>query len=567
MRKPVFPGALLFGLATLALLLAGCASSPPPSKSDAIAVWQHKGATWDIYYSIWDQDAKQWHAPGGLSAPIAVDAGDDNDPAISSNDTTAMAVWSKDSNGSSIYYSVWDGSRWTAPAIVSAGQSDTDPAIAMDPSGNALSVWVRGGDSLYYSYYRRGAGWSLPAGLDTSGMARVTLPELAYSVPEGRYYLVFTGNNGTANFAYAAGYGPEGWSIPLAISDKDGAVLDFDVPATHRTGIAAAEGKAEVTAVWPGPYNQLYSAKLGGQARAYSFGEMPDVAYDSNDTASGALSKDDDLWQEPDVNAPSGENLISSLRLTDQRPSIAFIRDRAIGLAVWWNAVAPPGQIYYSYQNYSYGSGSAWIGATSIDPSLDGTANRNPALTALGHAPSHPPPSCGDGNLQPPEQCELGIPCQNGSYCGNDCMCHPARYSQCGNGVLDWPWERCEVGSPCANQSQYCAMPPCFCEDKPVQRLSCARNSLSVAAANQSLYQPSLMLCQDDCKDLNPALSCDPATCTCVGNVTSPTSCAADTLDRKGVAAGGACKDDCVAFGNTDLVCDPVACVCKERGS
>jgi hypothetical protein len=553
---------------SLLFLLSGCVSTPSAQHADAIAVWQHHDGRWEIYYSIWDNASKKWYVPaGGASAPISVGAGDDNDPAISSNDTSAIAVWSENSSGS-IMYSVWGGSGWSTPAIISQGGNDTHPTIALDPSGDALSVWMSGPGSLSWSYYRGGTGWSQPAKLDTTGISIVSMPAVAYSVPEGRYFLVFTGNNGSANFAYAAGFGPAGWSVPVAISDKDAAVVDFDTPASHRTGIAAAEGKKEVTVVWPGPYDQLYSAKLGDPARAYSFGQMPDVAYDVNDTAVGAMVRDNNVMQEPDVNDPGGASVISSLRPTDRRPSLAFLRDGNSRIALWWNKLVGPGEIYFSYAQ-----GDLWIGAERIDSSLDNSANRNPAVTAF-RSPT-PLVRCGDGILDSPEQCEIGTPCQGGAFCANDCMCHPSQYALCGDGSLDWPWERCETSSPCQNQSQYCAMPPCACKDKPVTTMSCARNSLSVGVTGQGLFVNSTMICKDDCSSISPALSCDPKTCTCVGNATAPSSqnlsCAGNTVQTSSGMPSAfnpssmKCQDDCVAYGNTDLSCDPQTCTCKER--
>jgi hypothetical protein len=543
-------------------IFAGCTQPAPPSKADAIAVWsyQDKG-TWDIRYSIWDQDAKKWHAPGGVSASIAVDAGDDYDPDVSSDDKAAIAVWSKATGGKSIYYSRWDGTKWSAPSRIGASDQDTDPTVAVDPNGDALAVWVSdGGASLSYSYYRNGLEWSLPAKMNTSGITKVSLPELAYSVPDGRYYLVFTGNNGSANFAYIAGYAPKGWSVPVAVSAKDTALIDFDTPTNHRTGIAAAEGKNEITVVWPGPSDELYSAKLGGSARAYSSGKMPDVAYDKNDIASGAMQLEGHLIQEPDVNAPSGNTPISSLRPDDNRPSLAFLRDRSEGLAIWWNAVLPPSTVYYSYQDEK----SAWLGPVPIDPALEGTSSKNPAVTALRKA-SPAPPSCGDGSISASEQCEFSSSCTGGNFCGNDCQCHP-QFPGCPDGSLDWPWEQCDSGVECTNPNQYCAMPPCRCLDKPFYRISCASNSLDSVKSGRNDFVSTQFLCRDDCADVDPALSCDPATCTCIGNPLEQngTSCMLNSIR---VASGGAstftqCKDDC-KLADISLSCDPVSCTCK----
>ncbi|HSB47269.1 MAG TPA: hypothetical protein VLD37_04585 [Candidatus Bilamarchaeum sp.] len=545
------------------LVFAGCTQpAPQPSKTDALAVWSYQDqGTWDIRYSFWDHDARGWHAPGGVSASIAVDSGDDYDPDVSSNDRTAIAVWSKATGGKSIYYSRWDGSAWSAPSRLSPGDQDTDPAVAMDPGGDALAVWVSdAGESLSYSFYRRGLEWSLPAKINTSGLTRVSLPELAYSVPDGRYYLVFTGNNGSANFAYASGYAPKGWSVPVAVSAGDAALIDFDAPANHRTGIAAAEGRKEITVVWPGPSDELYSARLGGSARAYSSGKMPDVAYDKDDFASGTMQLEGHATQEPDVNAPSGNNPISSLRPDDNRPSLAFLRNRSVGMAVWWNSVLPPSTIYYSYTDKT----GAWLGPAPIDPALEGTANRNPALTAFGKIASAPP-SCGDGSVSASEACDFGSSCTGGNFCGNDCQCH-SQFPGCPDGSLDWPWEQCDSGVQCADPNQYCAMPPCRCLDKPFYRIGCASNTLDSVRSGGNEFEPAIYLCRDDCADADAALSCDPATCTCTGTPLEQngTSCMLNTIRAVSGGAGAfsQCRDDC-KLADISLSCDPATCTCK----
>jgi hypothetical protein len=195
------------------MLVAGCISVAPQGK-DAIAVWQHQGDTWDVHYSVYDHSTKQWFTPSGAkSAPIAVDPGDDNDPDVSSNDENAVAVWTKQTGGNTAYYSMWDGVNWTAPAKLSSGDQDTDPTVAMDGAGDALAVWVTKGTMLYSSYYTTGVGWTTPEKLNTTGLSKVSLPEVAYSERDGNYYLVFTATDtsGQTN-AYAAAYSKNGWT-------------------------------------------------------------------------------------------------------------------------------------------------------------------------------------------------------------------------------------------------------------------------------------------------------------------------------------------------------------------
>jgi hypothetical protein len=525
---------LLIGLVFSSLILAGCQglSVSQTQKADAIAVWQHQGGTWDVYYSLWDHDAKAWYTPSGsMSAPIAVDAGDDNDPDVSSTDTSAIAVWSKATGGDAIYYSVWQGSSWSAPAELGSGDTETDPTVAMDPDGNALSVWVSGGNLLSYSYYTKGTGWSTPKRIPTPGIGRVSLPELTYNPMDGLYYLVFTGSDGVGANAYAAGYGTSaGWSNVALMGS--GAVLDNGVPTTQRTGISASESANEVTAVWPGSDGNVYSAVLGSSGRNFNDGKMPDDAYDSAGAANGAFTRAGDLFHQKDVNDPnSGVNLVSGLSEEDQRASLTFIRNRTVGLVLWWTKVVPPAQVYYSY----YDNGQ-WSGVGEVDKALGGTYNRNPAVSPLR------------------KQRKV------------------EKLPYCGDGILDWPWEQCEVGIACANPNQACNLATCQCEQPPYNKsVYCADNTIATAFGFPPIFGPGVM-CKDDCRaSLGKDYVCDAVSCTCSKKPPPPPtnlSCAGNTFSAafggSNFKAGMQCKDDCKTLGS-DYVCDAQTCVCEQK--
>ncbi|MBP8978857.1 DUF11 domain-containing protein [Candidatus Dojkabacteria bacterium] len=76
-----------------------------------------------------------------------------------------------------------------------------------------------------------------------------------------------------------------------------------------------------------------------------------------------------------------------------------------------------------------------------------------------------PAPTCGDGNLDPGEQCDPpGSTCANGQICSTDCTC-PEPAPTCGDGNLD-PGEECDPpGSTCTN-GQTCNT-DCKCPEPP----------------------------------------------------------------------------------------------------
>jgi hypothetical protein len=555
----------------ITFVLAGCVIPgwTATNSADAIAVWQHKGDTFDIYYSIWDHNAKQWYVPGGkASAPIAVDAGEDHDADVSSTDDFAVAVWSKEMGGSSIYYSTWQDNLWSGAKKLSEGDADTDPTVSVDPAGNALAVWISDGKEIYYSFFTRGGGWSAPSKLDAAGISKVSLPELAYNEYDGRHYIVFTGRDAEGNGAFAAAYASGSWSPVLKISDSLDAAIDNNVPTGQRTGIAAAKTKNEITAVFPVAGGEAYSVIIGGRQSKFADGEMPDDAYDAGEIANGAYSKSGDLFHDADVFAAVAEGLISSLADEDSRASLTFIRDRSIGLAVWWSKSVPPGEIFSSY----YEAGK-WSLPMEIDRSLMGGYDRNPAVTPLSLIGGKRIriPYCGDMVLQPPEQCEIGIACPKaGDVCMPNCQCKPKDYYYCGDGVLDW-FEACEVGIPCANPNKVCQIPPCSCKDKPkneTKNVSCAENTGDAGWFGNG-FNAAAMVCKDDCKEkIGADYICNVGSCTCTKKPENKTiSCAQNTKAVNYPASlfstGMQCKDDCAAL-NPYWKCDPEGCFCEE---
>ncbi len=572
---------VVFGI--LVMMVAGCINVAPQGK-DAIAVWQHQEDTWDVHYSVYDQSTKQWFTPSGAkSAPIAVDSGDDHDPDVSSNDESAVSVWTKQTGGNTVYYSMWDGANWTSPVKLSSGDQDTDPSVAMDGAGDALAVWVTKGTMLYSSYYTTGVGWTTPEKLNTSGISKLSLPEVAYSERDGNYYLVFTGTDtsGSTN-AYAAAYSKNGWTSPLLVGAK--AVLDNNVPTTQRTGIDVALNKAEVTVVWPGPNNELYSAKLGAPANHYADGMMPDVSYDSSDVPNGAYSDDEDLYHQPNVLTTTSENTISAMKASDDRNSLTFIRERKIGLDIWWTKVIPTSQIYYSY----YESG-AWQGVDKIDASLDGSYNRNPAVSPLREMDEPDEgPYCGDKviNLWW-EQCEVGVPCANpNDWCNvNNCQCY-SQYPP-GNDSVDcaanswasafgfpiWaPGMICIDNCKANFGAEWRCDPTCNCVNKPPlpppNNISCAANSGGVMFGINFFKAGDM--CVDDCDQLGENYECDVKTCTC-DQPPPPreVSCGSNTwgdilFGKPGFKAGDLCSDDCSSYGS-NYECEVASCTCKEK--
>jgi len=574
---------IILGILAAALVLSGCTlpGTNQEVSPDAIALWQHQGTTWDIHYSLYDHGLKAWGTPAGtLSAPIAVDEGDDHDPDLSSLESSAIAVWSKSTGGDSIYYSRWTDLAWSKPEKLGRGDRDTDPTVAMGSSSDALSVWVSEGSFLTYSYHG-GSSWSSPQRIDTGGLSKVSLPELAAGEGRGVYHLVFTAYDGEGVNAYYAAYAAGSWTVPVKVGA--GALLDNGKPTKERTGITASGG--QVALVYPGSDGKVHSAKMGSAAKAFGSGAMPDVAYDSLSRAAGAFQSSGDLLYQSDVHSPSGTLTISSLSDADQRPSLTFILDKKVGLALFWNTVSAPGDVYYSYLD----SGS-WSAPALIDPLLGSGIDRNPAVSPLEARIEPQGPYCGDKVIQAPEQCEAGIACANpNDWCNlGNCQCVPSWYPPENDsvdcsfntwtsalGITLWaPGMICQDDCKAAFGKDWSCDAACDCVQAPAQpptNLSCSGNSFVVAFGGANLFGAGVM-CLDDCQSLDPDLVCDAKTCLCEEK-TDPkeVSCFSNTLSglldtASSFQPGMLCKDDCLEqFDGQDVYCDAESCLCKPK--
>jgi hypothetical protein len=91
--------------------------------------------------------------------------GNDLSPAaLVTSDQTLWVAWQSDSGGFfQIYYQTYDGVKWTTPAPISAGGSNSAPSLAQLANGTIILVWAAGtngsDDHLYYSRNTNGI-WS-----------------------------------------------------------------------------------------------------------------------------------------------------------------------------------------------------------------------------------------------------------------------------------------------------------------------------------------------------------------------------------------------------------------------
>ena len=155
---------------------------------------------------------------------------------------------------------------------------------------------------------------------------------------------------------------------------------------------------------------------------------------------------------------------------------------------------------------------------TTADP----TTAASPQPTESDGTTALPPPLCGDGNLDPGEQCDLGPQNANDGPCTLECA-----FAKCGDGFIH-PGEECDLGPQNANDG------PCT--------LACTE-----AICGDGFVHDGVEECDDgDANDADVYFGCHPVTCTRVswcGDAKTQPEEECDPKDPN--TAELTCTDDC----------------------
>lgn len=212
--------------------------------------------------------AGTWQSPATLSTPgqtaaqmrVATGAGG-----------VAVAAWRVGSGANTQVYSARYGGRsWFGNRIVSTTGSIVDPAIAVDPSGNATALWSRSNGSYYVLQWSRvgsanSAMWTSPQTLSAAGTGASALRAQAVADSSGVVTAVWKRWNGLNYIIQAARYSGGAWGTPVDLSASG---QDADIPQL------AVDPDGTVTAVW----NRSDGANALVQAARYSGGAWGPVA-------------------------------------------------------------------------------------------------------------------------------------------------------------------------------------------------------------------------------------------------------------------------------------------------
>ena len=394
---------------------------------DAMAVWQHgETGAQNIWYSIWDDTNSQWWIPPSAQAsPIAELTGNDVDANVAfDRQGNGIAVWSHETDNASlgydIWYSKWSGNDWTTPAeVASLTGGDTDPAIAFDTNGWAITIWVHNGTYIYYSLWNSTnwigpdqaivPDWPLLPGWGSS------LPEIAFTTRKAKGY---TFNKAVATWTewivypevppdlisriYYAVWDGTSWS-PSPAEEISGQMYNAardGKPAFFRNGISS-DNLNNAVAVWSTDditrpiYYASWDGHLWSDATALdtqeAYGYMPAVAFNAdNDAVLTFTHNTTDIWHSMYVGG--GWQLAAEAVDSggdDSRSSIAFLMsNRAV--AVWSSDVEAfaPSEIFYSVWDPSTGM---WTTASSIVPQGLSGNDSNPSIASTSGSPTMPP--------------------------------------------------------------------------------------------------------------------------------------------------------------------------------
>ncbi len=193
------------------------------AQGNAIAAWERSDGSHYIVQAATRPPGGSWSAPDDLSA-----AGQNaTNPMLAVNPGgEAITVWER-YNGSHFVVQVATrdaGGGWSAATNLSAAAKDgTRPRVALDPGGDAVVLWRSGdGTDLIVETASRppGSSWSAPAELTAPGLDAYA-PRIAIDA-QGNAIAAWERSDGSHYIVQAATRPPGGsWSAPASLSAPD----------------------------------------------------------------------------------------------------------------------------------------------------------------------------------------------------------------------------------------------------------------------------------------------------------------------------------------------------------
>ena len=229
-----------------AVAISGASSSSPglaiDSSGNLVAVWVEGGVV---------QSATQPFGGSWSVTPDTLSGSGSSSPQIAiGNDGTVIAVWQGLVSSTPCIYAASKtiSGSWSATSILSSsGINSCNPQIAIDPHGNALSIWytydlsgsIYSNVAVQSSSLPVGGSWSTPVILAGAGIRNpADLPLCVVAGPNGCYAAVWTASFDESTFAYEWSVFSEGsWSPSIPLINNNELAYNLDMSGNSNGNI------------------------------------------------------------------------------------------------------------------------------------------------------------------------------------------------------------------------------------------------------------------------------------------------------------------------------------------
>jgi PKD domain len=311
--------------------------------------------------------ATAWAAPAWLAPADVSTSGLADDPIVAADSQGDMtAVWlGSDGVHASVLAAVRPaGGAWPPPVELSSiDRNADDPAVAVDPQGDATAVWVREdatGGTLQAAMRPAGGTWQSP--VDVSSAPDLEDPEVAVD-SQGDAIAVWDIDNGTNTVQAAVRPAGGAWQAPVDLSSHAADAADpqvaFDADGNATAVWQVREGTSEFVQAATRPTGGAWQAPVDLTARGQYAG--PQLAIDPAGDAIAAWNRydganfivqaavrpaDSGAWQSPvDLSAAANSSYLSQVAIDPQGDAIAVWLNQGTH-AIVQAAVRPEGQAW-----------------------------------------------------------------------------------------------------------------------------------------------------------------------------------------------------------------------------
>jgi hypothetical protein len=368
----------------------------------AIAIWSQLDSASSSTTSLWGSrylPASGWSVPQLLESNAGTVDGSRISLAMDRTSGRAVVAWRQLTTTT---YDLWAKSfdpavGWGATTLLEAGSGMVGAgSVGIDSSGNALAVWSQIGPSVRYSIYasRHSAGtWSAPVLLETNEVVGVqdTDPKLAL-LPSGAAVAVWMRSTGSSASLWTNAMSSAGsWGTAAEVVADAGAtqwigLYDLRVDAIGNGMLAWGQLDTNSNAIWYKRYAsgawQGMSVQVASPTVSTGLVSTPVLAMNSAGAALVSWGIQDGTLFAGVASAGGGFGSRATIRATSSStpsslPAIG-IDDQSSGMAAWTET---NGNLYLASR-----SGGTWGSPTLHENQVDSADQPALAMNDLGYA-------------------------------------------------------------------------------------------------------------------------------------------------------------------------------------